>query len=196
LVKGIPALVITTDCEPADVINELKHIAPDAEKYLKDGSLVFIDAYTKSMGIEESDNPNIRYIDHPTDYAGIEKAFSEVVNQFKEKSPHFRTVVRSVSSLVALSDPTATYKFLQKLTGKNKHYKNVSMYLLDKGMHSEVEIQTLGHLMDSAIETKTDGVKTYLVVQGFGDVQSRAWIQYTYSKKGLNMGSFALDHLK
>jgi hypothetical protein len=70
------------------------------------------------------------------------------------------------------------------------------MYLLDKGMHNEQEIQTLGHLMDGAIEFKTDGTKTFLAVQGVCDVQSRMWIQYQYSKRGLNIGSFTLDHIK
>jgi hypothetical protein len=50
--------------------------------------------------------------------------------------------------------------------------------------------------MDGSIEFKTDGVKTFLGVQGLTDVQSRAWIQYTYTKKGLNIGSFALDHIR
>jgi hypothetical protein len=67
---------------------------------------------------------------------------------------------------------------------------------MDRGMHSDTEIQTLAHLMDGSVEFKTDGVKTFLSVQGLTDVQSRAWIQYTYTKKGLNIGSFALDHIR
>ena len=196
LIKGIPAVIITTDCEPKDIMDELRYMTPDPEKYLKDGSLVFIDAYSKPMGLEESNSPGIKYVNNPTNYAEIEKALSETEKEFKEKSSHFRTVVRSISSMVTLSDPVVTYKFLQKLTGKNKHHKNVAVYFLDKGMHNEAEIQTLGHLMDGAIETKTDGIKTYLSVQGFGEVRSRAWIQYKYSKKGLDIGSFSTDHIR
>jgi KaiC/GvpD/RAD55 family RecA-like ATPase len=195
LQKGIPALVITTDISPAELREEMNYIVPGVEEFEKMGLLRYIDVYSKSMGIQEED-PSTLYVDHPTDYAGIQRAVEMLTKQFREKSATYRMAVRSISTLVTYSDPTSTYKFLQATTGRVKRAKVVSMYTMDRGMHSETEIQTLAHLMDGSIEFKTDGVKTFLGVQGLTDVQSRAWIQYTYTKKGLNIGSFALDHIR
>jgi KaiC/GvpD/RAD55 family RecA-like ATPase/DNA repair exonuclease SbcCD ATPase subunit len=195
LQKGIPALVITTDISPMEIREEMNYIVPGVEEFEKMGLLRYIDVYSKSMGIQEED-PYTLYVDHPTDYAGIQRAVEMLTKQFKEKNPTYRMAVRSISTLVTYSDPTSTYKFLQATTGRVKRAKVVSMYTMDRGMHSETEIQTLAHLMDGSIEFKTDGVKTFLGVQGLTDVQSRAWIQYTYTKKGLNIGSFALDHIR
>jgi len=195
LQKGIPALVITTDISPAEIREEMNYIVPGVEEFEKMGLLRYIDVYSKSMGIQEED-PSTVYVDHPTDYAGIQRAVEVLTKQFKEKSPTYRMAVRSISTLVTYSDPTSTYKFLQATTGRVKRAKVVAMFTMDRGMHSETEIQTIAHLMDGSIEFRTDGVKTFLGVQGLTDVQSRAWIQYTYSKKGLNIGSFALDHIR
>jgi KaiC/GvpD/RAD55 family RecA-like ATPase/chromosome segregation ATPase len=193
--KGVPCLIITTDCSPPDIRDEMRYILPDVEQYEEKGLIKYIDAYSKAMGMDEV-HPNIIVVDHPTDYKGINKALEEITAGFRKLSPYWRVVVRSISALVTLSDPTTTYRFLQNLTGRSKKGKIVVMYLLDKGMHNEQEIQTLGHLMDGAIEFKTDGTKTFLAVQGVCDVQSRMWIQYQYSKRGLNIGSFTLDHIK
>ena len=193
--KGIPCIILTTDSSPSDIRDELKYIMPDIEQYEGKGLVKYIDAYSKAMGMDETD-PNMIVVDHPTDYKGINKAIEEITAEFKKFSQVWRMCVRSVSALVTLSDPTTTYRFLQNLTGRSKRGKIVVLYLLDKGMHNEQEIQTLGHLMDGAIEFKTDGVKTFLAVQGVCDVQSRMWIQYQYSKRGLNIGSFTLDHIK
>jgi KaiC/GvpD/RAD55 family RecA-like ATPase/chromosome segregation ATPase len=193
--KGIPCLILTTDSSPADIRDELKYIMPDIEQYEAKGLVKYIDAYSKAMGMDETD-PNMVVVDHPTDYKGINKAIEEITAGFRKFSQYWRMCVRSVSALVTLSDPTTTYRFLQNLTGRSKKTKIVVLYLLDKGMHNEQEIQTLGHLMDGALEFKTDGVKTFLAVQGICDVQSRMWIQYQYSKRGLNIGSFTLDHIK
>ena len=195
LQKGIPSLVVTTDISPQEIREEMNYIAPGVEQFEKMGLLRYIDVYSKSMGIQDED-PYTVYVDHPTDYAGINRAIEMLTKQFREKSPTYRMAVRSISTLVTYSDPTSTYKFLQAVTGKVKRAKIVSMFTMDRGMHSDTEIQTLAHLMDGSVEFKTDGVKTFLSVQGLTDVQSRAWIQYTYTKKGLNIGSFALDHIR
>ncbi len=195
LQKGIPALVVTTDISPQEIREEMNYIAPGVEQFEKMGLLRYIDVYSKSMGIQDED-PYTVYVDHPTDYAGINRAIEMLTKQFKEKAATYRMAVRSISTLVTYSDPTSTYKFLQAVTGKVKRARVVCMYTMDRGMHSETEIQTLAHLMDGSVEFKTDGVKTFLSVQGLTDVQSRAWIQYTYTKKGLNIGSFALDHIR
>ncbi len=72
----------------------------------------------------------------------------------------------------------------------------VSLYVLEKGMHEEQDIQMLGSLMDGMLDFKLEQLKTYLSVKGVGDVQSRAWIEYAHSKSNVSIRSFSLGHIK
>jgi hypothetical protein len=56
---------------------------------------------------------------------------------------------------------------------------------MDKGMHNEVEIETINHLMDGALEFMTDDKKLFLSIDGIKDVKWRGWIGYQYTKGGL-----------
>jgi len=87
-------------------------------------------------------------------------------------------------------------KFLQPFTTKRKRDKGVTVYMMEKGIHSENEVQMISYLMDGIIEFKTEGSKTLLMVKGIAEVQSRSWIEVTPSKTGLIMGSFTLGHIK
>ncbi|UCC93912.1 MAG: recombinase RecA, partial [Thermoplasmata archaeon] len=104
--------------------------------------------------------------------------------------------VASISTFITYSDVKATYGFLQKLTGRLKRTQAVSLYPIDEGMHAHTDIQMLGHVMDGSFQFKAENLKTYIAIQGVCDTQSRDWIQYQYTKKGLNIGSFTLSHIR
>jgi len=70
------------------------------------------------------------------------------------------------------------------------------MYTMEKGMHSDQEIQMIGSIMDGMIEFKVDQLKTFLAIKGVTEVQSRSYIRYTATKSALSIGSFSLDHIR
>ncbi|MBD3262778.1 recombinase RecA, partial [Candidatus Woesearchaeota archaeon] len=107
LEKDIPALILTTECSPVDIIKELKYIDEDIEKYSEKGLLKFIDAYSKSMALDEERDDTI-VVENLTDYEGIYKAIEEVSKNFSEKSNYFKMVVRPISTLLTYSDPSTT----------------------------------------------------------------------------------------
>ena len=113
-----------------------------------------------------------------------------------KKHKYYRLAFRSISTLIAYLDTNIAFRFLQPFAGRRKRDKSVTMYIIEKGMHSETDIQMLGSIMDGAIEFKLEQLQTFLCIKGIGDVQSRAWIRYTHSKKGVNIGSFALGHIR
>ncbi len=193
--KGIPAIIITTDAAPSDIREDAKQVLNTFPDYEKLGLVKYIDVYSKGMGIEEVD-PNAVVIENTTDYKEILKAVEQVTKGVKDKSTTYRMAVSSLSTLITYSDMTQCYRFLQTLTGKNKRGKVTTVYTIDRGMHSETEIQMLGHVMDGSIEFKQESTKTMLSIQGICDVQSRAFIQYNYSKSGINIGSFSLDKIR
>lgn len=196
LKKGIPAIYVITQSTPNEVKDSLRTVIPKVDAYEDKGLIRFIDIYSKSMGIEE-EYPNTIYIDKPTNLDAIESAIGEIQEDFKGKYKYHKMVFFSVSTLLTYIEPLSIFRFFQVLNAKNKRNNCVSIYAVDTGMHKQSDIQTLKHTMNGFIEFKLDDLKYYLRVEGGGDVMSRAWIEYSFTDKTLDLrGSFSLDHIR
>ncbi|MEE9163226.1 MAG: ATPase domain-containing protein [Thermoplasmata archaeon] len=195
LKKGVPAIWVITDKTPDDIRDEMQYMVPGYEEYENLGLVHYVDAYSKGMGAA-TDDPYATYIDDPTDQTAILEAVDRVAAEVMKEHRTYRLAFRSISTLMAYLDPATTFRFLQPFAGRRKRDKAVTMYVIEKGMHGEQDIQMLGSLMDGMVDFKVDQLKTYLSVKGISDAQSRAWIQYMYSKQGLSIGSFTLDHIR
>jgi KaiC/GvpD/RAD55 family RecA-like ATPase len=195
LQKGVPCIFVITDKLPSEIREEMMFIVSGFEEYEKMGLVRFIDAYSRSIGIEDVE-PNVVYIDDATDHKAIMKATDDVSKELMKTHKYYRLAFRSVSTLIAYMDSGSAYKFLQPYAGKRKREKAVAMYAIEKGMHDEQDIQMIGSVMDGMVDYKVEQLKTFLCIKGIGDVQSRAWIDYSYSKQGLSIGSFSLDHIR
>ncbi len=195
LKKGIPAIWVVTDKSVAQIREEMMFVLPTYEEYETMGLVHYVDAYSRSMG-DSSNEPNTTYVDNTTNTEDILNAVDEIAKEYKAKHPYYRLAFLSVSTLIAYLDPNAAFKFLQPFVGKRKRDRAVALYAIEKGMHSETDISMLGHLMDGTIEFKVENLRNFLAVRGVCDVQSRAWIRYTFSKSGVDMGSFSLDKIR
>ena len=195
LKKGIPCIWVITDKTPKDIRNEMNPIISGYEEYERLGLIRYIDSYSRAMG-ESTSDPYTIYIDEPTDHEKIMESTEKVAKEFKEKHKYYRLAFRSLSTLIAYSDPNTAFRFLSPFCGRRKRDGAVSMYTIEKGMHGEMEIQMLGSIMDGMVDFKLDQLKTYFSVQGISDVQSRSYVRYTVGKHGLSIGSFSLDHIR
>ena len=63
-------------------------------------------------------------------------------------------------------------------------------------MHTDSDLETLEHMMDGSVNLKVEQLKTFLSVRGIGEVQARAWVGYTFTKRSFNLGSFSLEHIR
>ena len=194
---GIPSIWIVTDKTWGQVREDLLGLYPKYEDAEKNGMVRFIDMYSRSVGSTAS-SPWVRLLS-PTD-KGILEQLSNSVNglseELKEKFPTYRLIFESVSTVTAYLDTSATFRFLQPFTGRRKIDQAVSYYELDRGMHSDADLETLEHMVDGSINLKIEQLKPFLSVKGIGETQSRAWIGYTFTKRSLNLGSFSLDHIR
>ena len=197
ITKGIPAVLILSDASPQEMRTALAPHVSSVEEYERLGLLKYIDAYSIPMGVEhEEDNENVAYLKDATAYQDIIAAMDKFSKSLSKKHDYFRVIVVSISTFITYSDVKATYGFLQKLTGRLKRSNCVALFPIDEGMHTQTDIQMLGHVMDGSFQFKAENLKTYLSIQGVCDTQSRDWIQYQYTKKGLNIGSFTLTHIR
>ncbi len=195
LKKGIPAIWVLTDKSPGDIREEMLFVLSGYEEYEKLGLVRYIDAYSRSMG-ETIEEPNVVYLEQPSDHEGIMKEVDKISGELLQEHKYYRLAFRSISTLIAYLDSSTAFRFLNPFAGKRKRQKAVSLYLIEKGMHTEQEIQMLGSMMDGMIDFKVEQLSTFLSVKGVCDVQSRAWIKYTFTKQGLTIGSFSLDKIK
>ena len=193
--KGVPILWVLTDKMPADVRDEMAFVLPGYEEYEKLGLVKYVDAYSKSMGADSND-PNTTYVNDLTDFAATSKAVDAIATEFKKKHAYYRLAFRSVSTLIAYLDPTTTFKFLQPFVGRRKRDKAVALYVIEKGMHEEKEIEMLSSMMDGTFEFKVEQLRSFMAVRGVCDVQSRAYIKYTHTRSAVSIGSFSLEMIK
>jgi len=195
LKKGVPAIWVLTEKSAKEIRDEMEFVLSGYEEYEKKGLVRYVDTYSRSMG-DESEDEYTLYIEAPTDYESIQKAIEKIAKEFRKEHEYYRMGFRSISTLIAYLDPNTAFRFLSPVVGRRKRDRAVSFYTIEKGVHGEQEIQMLGSLMDGMVEFKVENLNTFLAVKGISEVQSRAFIRYTATKSGLNIGSFSLDHIR
>jgi KaiC/GvpD/RAD55 family RecA-like ATPase len=197
LKQGHGAIWVLSDRSYVTVREEMVQLLPTYPELEKRGLVRYVDLYSRSMGVTEADR-SVRLLSS-TD-KGVLDQLGNAVNTFsadlKEKTPAYRLVFESVSTLTAYVDIGAAFRFLQPFVGRRKLDRAAGYYEIETGMHSESDLQTLEHMMDGSVNLKVDQLKTFLSVRGITDVQSRAWVGYTFSKKVFSLGSFSLDHIR
>ncbi|MCG7844699.1 MAG: hypothetical protein MIO90_04635, partial [Methanomassiliicoccales archaeon] len=187
--KGVPAIIFLTDKTARDVREEMKYIMSGYDEYEKLGLVKYVDTYSRAMG-DDTQDPYTTYIDETNDHEKMGEVVEAIAREFKEKHEYYRLIFRSVSTIIAYSDPNAAFRFLSPLCGRRKKDQAVSLFVVEKGMHSEQELQMLGSIMDGMVDFKVDQLKTFFSIKGISDVQSRAYIRYTATKSALTIGSF------
>ena len=140
---------------------------------------------------------NAIYIENTTDMEEINVAVSNLQKTLGEKQKFHKVAFYTLSTIMRYSDPMSTFRFLQLLSSRNKRARAVSVYCLDQGMFDESDVQTLKSLMGGVLEFKKEDVKSFLRVEGIGDVRTPRWIEYSHSPKDIIIrGSFAEDHIR
>ncbi len=194
---GIPSIWVVTDKSHGQVREDLAQLYPGFADAEKKGMLRFVDLYSVSVGSTAS-VPGVRFL-ASTGKAVLDQ-MTQSVNGFgeelKEKFSTYRLIFESVSTLTAYLDTSATFRFLQPLIGRRKLDGAVGYYVLESGMHSESDLETLEHMVDGSLNLKIEQMKTFLSVRGIGEAQARSWVGYTFTKRSFNLGSFSLEHIR
>ena len=195
--SGVPSIWIVTDKTYGQVREDLLGLSPGVADAEKKGMLRFVDLYSRSVGSTAS-IPGVRLLSS-TDKNVLEQ-MAQTVNSFaeelKEAFKSYRLIFESVSTITAYLDTAATFRFLQPFVGRRKIDGAAAFYVLDSGMHSESDLETLEHMVDGSINLKVEQMKTFLAVRGLGEAQARTWVGYSFTKRSFNLGSFSLEHIR
>ncbi|MCI4345454.1 MAG: hypothetical protein L3K07_01675 [Thermoplasmata archaeon] len=197
LKQGQGALLVVTDRTYTILREEMQALLPNYTELERRGLVRYVDLYSRSLGVTEAEK-GVKLLSS-TD-KGLLDQLPQAVNGFaaelKERAGGYRFLFESVSTVTAYLDSTQAFRVLQPLVGRRKLDGASGYYEIETGMHSEADLQTLEHMVDGSLNLKVDQLKTFLSVRGVTDVQSRAWVGYTFTKKSFSLGSFSLDHIR
>ncbi len=195
--NGAGAIWVLTDKTYQTVREEATGFLPNYLELEQKGLVKYIDLYSRSLGLTEGERNAVLF--SMTDKGAMDSLTAKVnefAMEFRQKNLPYRIVFESVSTITAYLDTAATFRFLQPFVGRRKVDGAAGYYLIETGMHSESDTRTLEHMMDGTINLKIDQLKNFLSVRGITDVQSRAWVGYTFTKRAFSLGSFSLDHIR
>ncbi len=194
LEEGDDVIFVLTDKSFADMREEMKKLDQEYERYEEEGKVRYIDVYSTSVELKEESKWAV-FIDSPINR---ERIASSIIQILKERggNNHHRIIFDSISTLIVYSDAKAVFRFLQVLSGICKRMNATSLFSMTRGMHEEIEVQTIKHLMDGVIELREEGARFQLRVQGCGEVISRHWIDYLLEGEELRLtGAFRMGRV-
>ncbi len=195
--KGVPAVIVTTSRTPTEIAKEMAPILPTFMEFENLGLVHWVDASGLAADGHEAGRANIHSVPKPGDVAGILKALDTCAKAIhKQKHPYFRLAYMSVSMSITQADEKNAFQFVQTLAGRMKQANAVSVYAVERGMHTEQQLESIQTNMSGAVQFKTDKQKTLLSVQGIGDAQTRAWVEYRHTNKAIMIGAFSLERIR
>ncbi len=192
LQEGEKIIFVLTDKSFADLREEMKKLDDKYEEYENKGMIRYIDVYSPSVELKEESKWAI-FVDSPINR---ERIASSIIQIQRESAGNYRLIFDSLSTLIVYSDAKAVFRFLQVLSGMCKRMGATSMFSMTRGMHEEIEVQTIKHLMDGVIELREEGARLQLRVQGCGEVISRHWIDYVLEEDEIRLtGAFRMGRV-
>ncbi len=192
LQEGENVVFILTDKSFKDMKEEMLKLDKKYEEYERDGKIRYIDVYSPSVELQE-ESEWATFVDSPINR---ERIASSIIQIIKKEETKYRIIFDSLSTLIVYSDAKAVFRFLQVLSGMCKRSNATSMFSMTRGMHEEIEVQTIKHLMDGVIEMKEEGARFQLRVQGCGEVISRHWIDYLLEGEEIRLtGAFRMGRV-
>ena len=199
LKKGIPAVVITTSKTPNDLVKDFAPILPTLLEVERLGLVRWIDAtagdQTKGGAVQQ--RKNYIKVDGPDDFPGMIEAIEKLTQDIRQGHyPYFKLGYLSLSTSISHTDEMESTKFIQAIARVIRDLASSAMFALERGMHTEQQIESIQHLMDGAFMIKLDKQKTYMSVLGIGEAQTRDWVEFKHTSAGLIIGAFSLERIR
>jgi len=195
LEEGEPVIFVLTDKSFSETREEMKKMDKNFIDHENEGKVKYIDVYSKGVELQE-EGQNVIFVDSPINRERITASIISTEREFAKKYKRHRLILDSLSTLIVYSDAKAVFRFLQVVSGTCKRLGATSIFSMTRGMHEEIEVQTIKHLMDGVIEMREEGSRMQIRVQGCGEVVSRNWIDYLLEKDEIKLtGAFRMSRV-
>jgi KaiC/GvpD/RAD55 family RecA-like ATPase len=179
-----PAIYITLDTAPAEIVDNMKRFGGIRE-YVKSSMMIFLDAYSWKVG-GGKDEEWKRVLQGGLDINSLNVMLSEILKKLSEKEK--RSVFDSVSTLLLYIPSDLVVRFIPILIAKCKQARSTQILIIEEGVHDEEIVNTLSYLSDGVIEMKMEGPKRYMRMSKMrGTSCSHDWLEYRIEDAGLSM---------
>lgn len=197
--RDIPAVIIATSKSPSDLVKDFAPIMPSILEVERLGLVRWVDATAgeAQKGEEARQRRNVIKVAGPDDFPGIIEAIEKLTEDVRKgRYPFFKLGYLSLSTSISHTDEMESTKFIQAIARSIRDLGSSAVFALEKGMHSEQQIESIQHLMDGALMIKLDKQKTFMSVLGIGEVQTRDWVEFKHTNAGLIIGAFSLERIR
>ena len=194
LKRGEPTIIITASRPPEEISENLGVVLPQFREYEQMGMVTWVDA----AGGSATPEPRRLVVKGPDDRAGILSSLVQAAKGAEDggSTTALRVGFLGLSAVMAHVDERTSFSFLQNVVGILKPRNALAMYSLEGGVISEAQVEALLGRMDGAIVFRQDRGKTFLSVKGFGEAQTRDWVECRATNRALIVGSFALERIR
>jgi len=197
LKASIPAVIVTTSKPPVEIAKEMAPVLPTFMEYEQLGLVRWIDASGTTPTQKMTRDGHTFRVPNAVDFEGILRAVDEADDDFRKKgSAYFRFAFLSLSSALTQTDDKSAIAFVQRFVNRLRQTKCVAAFAIERGMHTDQQVESLQQLMDGALMFRQDKSKTLISVVGVGEVQTRDWVPYKFTNKALMVGSFQLERIR
>ena len=143
-------------------------------EFEEEGLLVYVDFYSKTVGLKCEEKKHVRYVSSMMDLTGYNVAVRDLTAKFWREEKPVRLVFDSVTPLLLYNEPRTVMRFLHILFGRLKSLNIISLFLIEEGMHSSEVIVTLTSMVDGVIETKNEDGKHYVRIKS--EASDSGWV--------------------
>ncbi len=175
-----PAIYITLDTSPEDIVDNMNHFGWNVEGK-KD--LQFIDAYSWRVGKVQK-----KYaVSNLSNVNELNIALSELIKKLNT-SELKRSIFDSVSTLLLYADPSLVVKLIPILIAKTKKAGYTQLLVLEEGVHDQKTVNTLNYLTDGVIKFKMDEEDRFFKIERMKSTEHSAkWVKFKVTNKGLKV---------
>ena len=198
LKSGEPSIVITAARAPDEIAQKIGLVGPQFHEYEQLGMVRWIDASIPESAPSRREATATRFVTKgPQDHAGILSSLVQAAKALGgQPTKRLRVAFFGLSATLAHADERLRLQFVQNCVGVLKPRNATALYALETGTLPESQMETVLSRMDGAIYFKQEAGKSYLSVQGVGEVESREWIEYRATNRALVIGSFSLERIR
>ena len=166
-------ILMTTDRDGADTLEEIQSIAGDADASL----LSAIDCRAKT-GRDERERDSGAYVysvTEPSEFTGIGIGITKCFDRMREEDvADGRIALTSLSTMVRYADRKTVFKFCHVLSQRLDSAGFIGFFTLNSGAHDEQTVQVIKQAFDANIEVREHEGERQLRVLGT-DTQPTDW---------------------
>ena len=166
LKKSKPIAIVLTDGSPEQLKEEMNSKKIELVQFEKKGLLMFVDCYSKHMGLKPPESQYIKRVSSPLALNEISIALTEIKEFFLKKYDTFYVLLHSLSSMLMYSNISTISRFIPPLISKIKDSGGNIVFTVEQGMHDSNTIATIEHFADIIIALKIDEEKMMIKTRG------------------------------